>query len=398
MLDRLQSVAEKVKQLNDQTQTLPKDSIELLFEFLAELNKSEIVNTNLYAFLGQTHNAMSVKESSIASKQFKKVLHDIYKQEHQPWWKKALDAIVKVVMPVSLLVVGVVTMQPELIVGVVVATALIQSGAIKDLGESITKGLEEIGVPDDAAEMIGGVLAVATAVIVSLGAGALISLESEAVEVGGEMVQKLAVNTKSMVSVGLMGGSMGLATEAPEIVNGFVDMLPVSDDVKKTLKIVLTAIVELIAAVGLVIGGGMTMSASGSEDAENVLGSFFKKLTGKVGGFISERLPEAMDFLADNSEKITKVARYTGYAAGGTGGGAQIGISVYQGEQAKIQKDLGYLHANLTQLLGGEKWNEEATAQETQDLKTLLNQYATMISEAGNLSIAQDAVAVYLAQ
>lgn len=402
VMKSLNSIGQRLKTVYEKNNALPQENIMIFFYFLGKLNQDEVTNAELQAFLGQVNNAFGAAESKNAESQFKQAAKQYYKATHRPWWEKAFGFIIKIALPVVLLVTGVV--DPAMLVGFGVMMAMSISGATKDLGNDIAKGLEHI-MPDHVAEVIGGVLSVAVNFALTLGAGAVASIETVGEEVGEDVAhsmkkaisEKYQVDLKRMISMGVMGGSAALATEAPQIATNLVDLLPVSEDVKKALTATLLIILELVAVVGTIAGGyGASLSEEGA--STNVIKKGMKSAADKAGGFIDTYLPKVFDFFEKNSDRIMSIGRTAKHIATGALGTAQVGTGVYDGEKANAEQKLGKYLSELNETMT----EESATATQTQSIVEYANQmmkgFEVMIREVGNLFEINNVAADYLAQ
>jgi len=400
VITSMYAVGAHLQKLYEQNPTLPKQNIRLFFEFLEMLSTCEQENTKLKAFLGEANNAFGMESTKIANEQFKKVQHKIYKEEHQPWWKKALEFIVKiafkVILPIALVTLGALSMDPAMIAGGIFTMAMVEGGGLKELSDGLTDALKGLGASDEVANMVGGLLATALMTIFSFGVGAVASLETVGTEIGDEVVEKLTVNAKKMMNVALMGGSTALAVEGPKIVNGFVSLLPISNEMKEIFGTILLVILELVAVT--VLGVGLKGAlAQGATEGENVIGAAGKKLYGKVESWISEKLPGVLEGISANSGKIISAAGYASLGASAVGGSSMLLLSLTQFGQAGLQKSLGEIEASLTRLNHIENWSLSLNQQNEKDLKSLFEEYSAMIREASKVSTVNNVAADYLA-
>lgn len=396
----LNQIGQNMKALFETNHSLPSESLFVVFYFLGQLNGLETTNADLQAFLGQANNAFGVAESSDAQKNFVKAAKDYYKSTHQPWW----DKILKIVVPVILVLVSVVSMDPGMLIAAV-ATAALTGPAGKAMSKGITEGLEKF-LPKDVAEFVGGLLTVAAITVGSLGVGAAASLESVGSELGElgsdlsklkDTLSKVTVNVPRMSSVAMMGGFSALAKEGPQIVAGFVDALPVSDEVKKALTITFDAILEVVAIAGAMVGG---YGALKSNDTDvNLLSNGLKKAADKAGGFITEKLPKVVDALTPAVNRIVSVSEYIKNFALISAGTAECAVAGYDGVQASAMTKLGTIDASLKTLSSSEKATQVQTSNIVQDAIQMMQEFGVMINRVGNLlNQNQNIVADMLAQ
>ncbi|WP_420422067.1 hypothetical protein [Simkania sp.] len=424
VLKHLNSIGDRIKEIQKTTHIIPSEGIKIFFYLLAELNNATVVNSDLEAFLGQANNAFGIQESKDAEQQFVKAAKDYYKATHRTWWQKALHFIVKIVTYVVLPVTALVTADPGMLMATVFMATMSATGGTKKMSDDITSGLKKI-MPKDVAQVLGGILTVAINFTATLGLGAVASVETIGVEIGDSAVEetsegfevaesasevsesassnvkigitdKYQLNLKRMLSIGFMGGSATLAQEAPQIAEGFVDLLPVSEDVKKTLGKVILVLLELIAVVGMIYGG---YSATTSDAATaNVLQSGMDEVAGKAGKFFSELMPKFFNFLETNGDTIRSTARFSKYFSFAAGGTAQIGIAGYTAKQAVAEKDLGHVKASLNEIMSSEKMTQTSTKQIIQDAEQMMQIFDVMIQNVGSLYQINNVAADYLAQ
>lgn len=420
VMKKLNSLGQHLKKIYDQNDALPKANIQLYFYFLGMLNQDEVNNAELQSFLAQANNVFGSASAKSAQNQFEKAAEQYYKMTHRPWWKTLIDIVVKVVLPIVLAAVFI--EDPAMLVGLTVMMAMQISGGTKSLGDEVAKGLEDI-MPKHAAEMIGGIVSVGVNFALSLGTGAIASIETVGVEAGEDIAEtagtemtdfasgetaetggtsaeeaeevkprakmqiseRFQIDIKRMFSMAIMGGSAALAEEAPQIVTNFVQMLPVSEDMQKALAKTLLIILELVAVVGM-IGGGMGSAMPEEDVSSNAIKEGMGTVAKKAGGYIDTYLPKVFNFFENNSDRLMKIGRISKHIATGTLGLAQVGNATYQVDQSVAEDKLGKYQAALTTALTDESMATSDSKSIVQYADQVMKGFMKMIREVGNLT------------
>jgi len=453
--EHLGKLVNSVEDMIHQTNAPPELGKQLLLELLLAVQQVQEVQTETTMVSSEIESKGSEAATQNAAEQYQQVLEDVQEQEDQPWWKKALDIVVKVVVPVVMIAVGILTAQPELVLAGALVAVMTDTPLMSDLTQGFEDLLTDVGVPQSDAEWIAGILTVATVAITTAGVGAIGAVEvgaDEAVEaiadVGEEVLadgaseatggvtetlddateslgetqtekgSKFSLNGKKVTKAGLMGGSMAMSSEASTISEGIFDSLPISNpEVKKVLQALTTVLLELTAVVGLVATGFVsTASEAGSSSA---VSKGIEKLTKGVTELVSKKMPELVDFVTETTTKLAEeapeelvkvmekladkapiaktLARFTKIGAAGASGAADFGNGVYSAEQANIVENMGESSSELSMDMAADKIGESAQKSAlnfTKNMNKSLTQIINSISHFGYVgSSAAQAVA-----
>lgn len=451
----LGNLVNSVEDMIHQTNTPPELGKQLLLELLLAVQQVQEVQTDTTMVSSEAESKGSEAATQNAAEQYKQVLEDVQEQEDQPWWKKALDIVVKVIVPVVMIAVGVLTAQPELVMAGALVAVMTDTPLMNDLTQGFEDLLTDIGVPKSDAEWIAGIMTVATVAITTAGVGAVGAVEvgaDEAVEavadvgeealtdasseVAGDAAEslddaseslgethtkegsKISLNGKKVAKAGLMGGSMAMSSEASTISEGIFDSIPISNpEVKKVLQSLTTVLLELTAVVGLVATGFVsTASEAGSSSA---VSKGVEKLTKGVSELVTNNMPDLVDFVSETTAKIADeapeelvkvmekladkapaaktLARLTKVGAAGASGAADIGNGIYSEEQANIVENMGESSAELSMDMAADRIGESSSKSAlnfTKNMNKSLTQIINSISHFGFVgSSAAQAVA-----
>lgn len=438
----LGNLVNSVEDMIHQTNAPPELGKQLLLELLLAVQQVQEVQSETTMVSSEAESKGSEAATQNAAEQYKQVLQDVHEQEDQPWWKKALDIVVKVVVPVVMIAVGVLTAQPELVLAGALVAVMTDTPLMSDLTQGFEDLLTDVGVPKSDAEWIAGILTVATVAITTAGVGAVGAVEvgaDEAIEAvadvgeealtdvasdvasdateslgetGPEKGSKISLNGKKVAKAGLMGGSMAMSSEAPTISEGIFDSIPISNpEVKKVLQSLTTVLLELTAVVGLVATGFVsTASEAGSSSA---VSKGIEKLTKGVSELVSNNMPDLVDFVSETTAKIADeapeelvkvmekladkaptaktLARLMKVGAAGASGAADIGNGIYSEEQANIVDNMGESQAELSMDMAADRIGESSTKTAlnfTKNMNKSLTQIINSISHFGYVGSA----------
>ncbi|CCB89855.1 type III secretion system translocon subunit SctE [Simkania negevensis] len=447
----LGKLVNSVEDIFEQTDAPPELGKQLLLELLLAVQQVQEVQSETTMVNSEIESKGSEAATQNAAEQYQQVLEDVHEQEDQPWWKKALDIVVKVIVPVVMIAVGVLTAQPELVLAGALVAVMADTPLMQDLTNGFEDLLTDMGVPKSDAEWIAGVLTVATVALVTAGVGAAGALEvgaDEAVDavadvgekaltgatedattdltetiddatesLGGHEAKngtKITLNGKKVLKAGLMGGSMAMSHEASTISEGIFESLPISNpEVKKILQALTTVLLELTAVVGLVASGGM--SATSEAGSSSAISKGIEKLTKGVSELISKNMPELIDFvsetaanlvekvpeelvkvmekLADKFPTAEKLARLTKIGAVGVDGTASIVNGGYDLEQAKVIDNMGESAAELSLDMAADRIGESTMKSSLEFNKSMTKSLTQMMNEVSHFGYVESAAA-----
>ncbi|WP_420422073.1 hypothetical protein [Simkania sp.] len=446
----LGNLMNSVENLAQQSSAPPALGKQLLLELLLAVQQVQEVQSETTLVNSEIESKGSEAATQNAAEQYKQVIDEVHEQENEPWWKKALNIIVKVVVPVVLIAVGVLTAQPELVLAGALVAVMADTPLMQDLTQGFEDLLTDMGVSESDAEWIAGILTVATVAITTAGVGCVAAVEvgvDEAVDVvadvgekaltdvaedatsdlsetvddvtkslsdtDGKKESKISFNGKKVKKAAYMGGSMAMSQEASTISAGIFDSLPISNpEVKKILQALTTVLLELTAVVGLVVSGGMSVASdAGSSSA---ISKGIEKLTQGVSELVSNNMPELVDFvsesassladkvpeefvkvmekLADKLPEAEKLARYTKMGAVAVNGSASITNGLYDLEQANVTENIGESSADLSMEMAGAKIGESSMKSSLQFNKSMtqaLTQMMNAVSHFGFVASAE---------
>lgn len=428
----LGNLVNSVEDMIHQTNAPPELGKQLLLELLLAVQQVQEVQSETTMVSSEAESKGSEAATQNAAEQYKQVLQDVQEQEDQPWWKKALDIVVKVVVPVVMIAVGVLTAQPELVMAGALVAVMSDTPLMSDLTQGFEDLLTDIGIPKSDAEWIAGFMTVATVAITTAGVGAIGAVEvgaDEAVEAVADVGEKaltdiaedateakkgtkISLNSRKVSKACLTGAAMAMSSEAPTISEGIFDSIPISNpEVKKVLQSLTTVLLELTAAVGLVATGFVsTASEAGSSSA---VSKGIEKLTKGVSELVSNNMPDLVDFVSETAAKIADeapeelvkvmekladkaptaktIARLMKVGAAGANGAADFGNGIYSEEQANIVDNMGESQAELSMDMAASRIGESSTKTAlnfTKNMNKSLTQILNSISHFGYVGSA----------
>lgn len=440
-LDKLVGSVGSFIQKSDVPETMGK---QLFVELLVAVQQVQAMEAETSSDVSEVQGKVGEASTQSITDQYEQVQQEVYQDEHQPWWKKTLDFVVQVVVPVVLIVVGVATADPALVFAGVMMGVIEDTPLMSDLSNGIQDVLKDMGCSDGVAELVGGILTVVTVAVVTGGVGAMGAVEvgaDEAVDAVADVAdeeltdfasssvdevtepseskesgKKLSVNKKTITKFATMGGSMALSSEASTISEGLFSVVPISNPkAKKILEGLTTILLELVALVGMCAGGSMSTSSEGS----SVISEGASKFTKGVSDLVTEKMPELVDFISDSassatdylSEKapgtmdflskhmptVTEAARYLKFSAALALGGSELGLAGYQYSQADNVEELGSSEASISSL-GTAQDLGEATMKSNSDFqKSMTKMFNEMIKQVSNLGYSANSAADIMA-
>jgi len=398
----LGKIVDSVEQMIKDSGAPPELGKQILLELLMAVQEVQSLQAETSMVSSEVESKGSEASVQNAADQEKQVMQEVQEQENEPWWKKVLGIVVKVIVPVVLVAVGVLTGQPELAFAGIMMAVMADTPLMSDLTKGFESLLTDLKVPKKDAQWIAGLFTVATVAIVTGGVGAIgdVALGAdEAVETATNVAEKAlgdvvddattattedATETVSETAVDKsskegedkqkislkkkgfkMGGAMALSAEAPNISQGLIESLPISNPtVKKVLEALSTILLEITAVVTLVSTGSMSTTADGALSqkieklTKGVTDLVNEKMPGLVGfvsdttssalEYLNEKAPELMDFLERHKPTAEKVARGVKIGAVGATASADIGNGVYAEQQSKIIANMGEHEAALS--------------------------------------------------
>lgn len=359
--------------------------------------------------------------------QYNQVQQEIYQQEHQPWWKKAIDDVAKIftdvvepVISVAMMAVGLATGQPELVILGGLMLALEETPLMSDMTQGFDDILTDCGVPSDIASFTASALSFCTVMLVTAGMGAAYSVEVAATDAidslgeeaaeglseeatsaldphreGGE--SKRSFNGKRFAKIMGMTSSVTLAVEAPTLSSSFWKMCFGSDSDSSTEKILqglTTILLEVVAVVGVVASGKIAPSGQNVSAVSQSLNSAAEG----IGGYLSEKFPQivdevskgfskAFDFVGNNALKLQKAAQILQLSSMGASAAADTANGAYEWMQSDVMKSFGEAEGNLEldnvnmkmsghmidQLMQNDKTNAQAIQSMEKDFTSLFH-------------------------
>jgi methyl-accepting chemotaxis protein len=443
----LGNLVNSVENIFEQTDAPPELGKQLLLELLLAVQQVQETQTETTMVSSEIETKGSEAATQNAAEQYQQVLEDVQEQEDEPWWKKAIDIVVKVVVPVVMIAVGLLTAQPELVLAGALVAVMSDTPLMQDLTQGFEDLLTDMGVPESDAEWIAGILTVATVAITTAGVGMVSAVEvgaDEAVEAVADVSEKalvdvtedtttdlteslnettdslgssetkkgtkISLNGKKVLKAGLMGGSMAMSGEAPTISEGIFDSIPISNpEMKKALQTLTTVLLELTAVIGLVASG--CMSATSEAGSSSAISKGIEKLSKGASELISNNMPELVDFatetkaslsdgklgklvekLADKAPTAERLARGVKHGAAGIAGIAGLVNGGYELEQANIVENMGESQAELTMDMAANKIGENSIKEAldfTKSMNKSLTQIMNSISHFGYVNSAE---------
>ncbi|MCB1115726.1 MAG: hypothetical protein KDK71_04575 [Chlamydiia bacterium] len=314
------------------------------------------------------------------------------------------------IVSLTIIAASVVTGQLELAAIATVLLVLSATGALNGLASDMAKGiasdLESNGMSkkkaEEAAKIIADVLTVVIVAAVSLGTGALSSIETAAdgasdtleqemqeidntlskVTEDSEPVEK-ASRAKRVVGFTLAGASYGLGS-----VNLAADSINYAERNEKkkdeTLLIIMEVLQEVIAAVGGLVGGGMVLSTA-SEN--NIISRAVKKITSRI----MTNLEENQGAIFNRVQKL-----YLGSnIAAGIAQAGQGGETIIQGE---IAKAVAEIQSMISVLTNNSNLDTAQVKDDLRELKSHIKGMDRIVSSFARLFDGYQAVANALAQ
>jgi len=413
----------------------------LMLQLIAALQIVQQKGTEAGYAMSQAHTASSLANAKSSASNYKQDLHDLSKKHH--WWSKALKVTKNWVAPITLLVVGVLTENPALIVAGTMLIVSTQTPAMSAMTNEASKGFTGLfnaipGVPQGVADKLGNVMGAITTVVLvtalTAGVGGIATAEVAGEEAAGELgaelggaaeglsatgataeaeastvVERVAqtlkdseFNMKKVKSFAKLGFAMSLGSESATISKGLVQFIPESDPLAR--KIVGGFIEATLIAITGYAGyqGAAGLAAEAASDAT----STFSKIASEISAPIAEAFGEgagyaddefvsntlnllssAGTFAADNSRVILGISQIIS-------GLAQVGLSGEQFSLANVEEQLGQIQANLAILSSTEQMNEQGLDQVTQDLQSFFSTTKTETElVASSVGKNQDGVA-----
>lgn len=271
--------------------------------------------------------------------------------KHHFWGKlvKGLTYVAQAVTVVALCATG--------NIAAALAVAVLSVAMDTKLAQKVSTGLQELGVPAVAADLIGAAVVI-TLVVASFALGNVAAAGEVGAEVGSQAGLQGAVDAattegetaaadsvedsvskgaekevksqaKAYIGLTVMSGSSALMQD-----NFALDVAKNINN--KTLKEIVGISLLILEIAGAIAGGGAALSGGASTEGLNNLLSSLSELTGGA-------IPAELDSMESVSQLISKIATVAGASINVVNGSLEIGIAGHQVKVAELTKNMEFL-------------------------------------------------------
>ncbi|WP_420422078.1 hypothetical protein [Simkania sp.] len=409
--DLIDTVNKILDQGDEQTYELSSGK-NVMLQLIAALQKSQSKESQASNVVQEAHSATSLANAKAQASDYKQDIKDMSKKHH--WWHK-VAAVAKKSVPYAMIVVGVVTEQPEFIVAGSMSL-LMKTQVVSGMTDALASKLQECpglkNRPELAHVIASAITVLAITVVtggVSFGVGGLEMVAEEgATELGDAAAGELSTtaeeqgthlnfNTEKAVKKGKTGAklgfSMSLASQSTTFSKAIASLVPEDDKLARRMVFVISELIIMVASMGVGYSGLSDATAAESEgtSAFSKLSEQASKVLGEDAGNIINKVGNVVDFVAKNSKIITSALMImTGLA--------NITLSAGQMSYANTEAALGSIQSDLAILSSAESINEAGIDQETQDLKNFVSAFLTEEKFAQSMVDARNYLSQLLAR
>lgn len=389
---------------------------DLMLQLIAALQESQSKESEASNIVDQAHVASTLANAKQQAEDYKNDLQEMNKKHH--WWNKVAN-IAKKSAPYAMVLVGVITENPALVVGGAMMLLMSKTPAVSGLTNEISKGLQQVIPALKEHPEIAHVIAAAITVVVitavtgglcCAGAGIEVAAD-EAAEVGTELAdvssenlsalkeegsKSLSFNTekagKAAKSGARLGFAMSLSAESTTIAKSVASIIPEDDKWARRIVFATTELILMVVSLSAGYSGlkGMTVESEGVSAFSNIS----EKITetfGEDAGRIMEKVGSVVDFVSRNATTITSALMVlTGLA--------NITLSASQMTYANAVAEMGKVQADLAILNSAEEINQAGLDQEEQDIKNVISTFLAEEKFADSMVDARNTLAALLAQ
>ena len=409
--EQIDSLVDSMKKIFDQADdpSYELSGKELMLQLIAALQESQSKEAEASNVVDQAHIASSLANAKQQSEDYKQDLEDMNKHHH--WWNKVARVSKNWVAPALMLVVGVATENPALVMGGLMMVAMSRTPMVSAMTTGFTDLVNQIpGMPPGVANAIGAALTVAaiTAITFGVGLGATAEVVAdEAVEVGTELGEvasegfataseesstSFEVNTQKAKSFAKLGFAMSLSEESSTFSKSLVSLVPEDDKkLRKALMVTTELIIDLIAAVSGFQGMSGMMAESEGTSAFSGLAAQLTESFGEGAGSVATQVGKMAEFVAQNSNFFMGMIMTLS-------GVSEVTLSANQMAVAKTTQELGRLQGDLALLTSTEALNEAGLDQEGQAIKNVVTSFLTDEKFAESMVDARNNAADLLAR
>ena len=274
----------------------------LALQLLAQLQKNKSDESKTTAFKLNLHALSSNENMKAQAANYQQAVKDA--SHKHSFWGKFAHVMMADVIPAVMIAVGVITGNAALVA--MGAITLIMShlpDAVVKLGQAVSKGLQDLGVPKEAANFAGAVLAIAVVAAMAFAGGEAMlgeeagaelgeiaegaaseaspALEEAAEDKASSIVDKVKeltekIKMKPSKALSLMVGSIALSEESPTIATSMSSVAPKDSKLQKRLQHTLTALMDLMSLIGS--GVSMVGLTSGLSSTSSLLADTSEQL------------------------------------------------------------------------------------------------------------------------